>query len=109
MLHHAPATVQLLKTNTSATLHFLASATTSKSYKVHPLIETPVRCTATVVALRVAARSRGACFEASCDRQKELQKQHTKQTAADYLQSSEKTNLGNCAVFTLNMRQIKNV
>eukprot|EP00965_Chrysotila_dentata_P187364 6172082-Pleurochrysis_carterae.AAC.2 len=27
--------------------------------------ETPVRCTATAVALRVAARLRGACFEAS--------------------------------------------
>eukprot|EP00965_Chrysotila_dentata_P187958 6172448-Pleurochrysis_carterae.AAC.1 len=28
------------------------------------LWETPVRCTATVVALRVAACQRGACFEA---------------------------------------------
>eukprot|EP00965_Chrysotila_dentata_P007226 234669-Pleurochrysis_carterae.AAC.3 len=40
----------------------------------------PVRCTATVVALRVAARQRGAFFEVSYQRQNELTKQHTKQT-----------------------------
>eukprot|EP00965_Chrysotila_dentata_P259960 6213740-Pleurochrysis_carterae.AAC.4 len=48
------------------------------------LWETPVWCTATAVALRVAARQRGACFEASHQRQNELTKQHTKQTAADH-------------------------
>eukprot|EP00965_Chrysotila_dentata_P254191 6211793-Pleurochrysis_carterae.AAC.1 len=47
------------------------------------LWETPVRCTATVVALRVVAHQRGACFKASCERQNKLTKQHTKQTVAD--------------------------
>eukprot|EP00965_Chrysotila_dentata_P255128 6212111-Pleurochrysis_carterae.AAC.1 len=50
------------------------------------LWETTLRCTATVVALRVAARQRGACFEALYQRQNGLTKQHTKQTAADDLQ-----------------------
>eukprot|EP00965_Chrysotila_dentata_P247227 6207633-Pleurochrysis_carterae.AAC.2 len=31
--------------------------------------ETPLRCTATVVALRVTARQRGACFKVSYQRQ----------------------------------------
>eukprot|EP00965_Chrysotila_dentata_P173230 5718043-Pleurochrysis_carterae.AAC.2 len=47
------------------------------------LWEAPVRCTATALALRVAARQRSACFEASYRRQNELTKQYTKQTAAD--------------------------
>eukprot|EP00965_Chrysotila_dentata_P052641 1746868-Pleurochrysis_carterae.AAC.1 len=34
-----------------------------------------------------AARQHGACFEASYQRQNELTKQHTKQTAADYSQA----------------------
>eukprot|EP00965_Chrysotila_dentata_P013711 454003-Pleurochrysis_carterae.AAC.2 len=51
----------------------------------HQLWETLVRCTATAVALRVAARQRCACFEASYQRQNELTKQHTKQTAANDL------------------------
>eukprot|EP00965_Chrysotila_dentata_P251868 6210327-Pleurochrysis_carterae.AAC.2 len=45
--------------------------------------QTPVRCTATAVALRVAAHQHGAFFEASYQRQNELTKQHTKHTAAD--------------------------
>eukprot|EP00965_Chrysotila_dentata_P188883 6172997-Pleurochrysis_carterae.AAC.1 len=45
--------------------------------------ETPVRCIATVLALRVAAYPRGACYDASNQRQNELTKQHTKQTVAD--------------------------
>eukprot|EP00965_Chrysotila_dentata_P256737 6212647-Pleurochrysis_carterae.AAC.2 len=52
--------------------------------------EIPVRCTATAVALRVAARQRGACLEASYQRQNELTKQHTKLTAADDLQAEKK-------------------
>eukprot|EP00965_Chrysotila_dentata_P179864 5938681-Pleurochrysis_carterae.AAC.1 len=51
------------------------------------LWETAVRCTATAVALQVAAHQRGACFEASYQRKNELTKQHTKQTAADRLQA----------------------
>eukprot|EP00965_Chrysotila_dentata_P061510 2036601-Pleurochrysis_carterae.AAC.1 len=53
----------------------------------HSLWETPIRCTATAVALRVAARKRGACFEASYQRQNELTKQHSRQIAADHLQA----------------------
>eukprot|EP00959_Pyramimonas_sp_CCMP1952_P282253 5899458-Pyramimonas_sp.AAC.2 len=34
-----------------------------------------------------AARQRGACFEASYQRQNELTKQHTKQTAAEHIQA----------------------
>eukprot|EP00965_Chrysotila_dentata_P254961 6212048-Pleurochrysis_carterae.AAC.7 len=49
--------------------------------------KTPVGCTVTIVALRVAARQRGACFEASYQRQNELTKQHTKQIAAEHLQA----------------------
>eukprot|EP00965_Chrysotila_dentata_P254752 6211983-Pleurochrysis_carterae.AAC.1 len=45
--------------------------------------ETPVLCTATAVALRVAARQRGACLEASCKRQDGLTKLRTKQIVAD--------------------------
>eukprot|EP00965_Chrysotila_dentata_P001880 62008-Pleurochrysis_carterae.AAC.3 len=48
-----------------------------------------VRCIATAVALRVAARQRGAWFEASYQRQNELTKQYTKQTAADDLQAEK--------------------
>eukprot|EP00965_Chrysotila_dentata_P054376 1804064-Pleurochrysis_carterae.AAC.1 len=40
----------------------------------------------TVVTLRVAARQRGACFEALYLRQNELSKYHTKQNDADDLQ-----------------------
>eukprot|EP00965_Chrysotila_dentata_P134187 4437462-Pleurochrysis_carterae.AAC.1 len=64
--------------------------------------ETPVRCTATAVALRAAARQRGACFEASYQRQNKLTKQHTKQTAADHLQAESKPTEYQ-AVFTPNM------
>eukprot|EP00965_Chrysotila_dentata_P063440 2102887-Pleurochrysis_carterae.AAC.1 len=53
--------------------------------------ETPVRCTATAVALRVAARQRVACFEASYQRQNGLTKQHTKQTAADHSQAENES------------------
>eukprot|EP00965_Chrysotila_dentata_P104936 3465940-Pleurochrysis_carterae.AAC.2 len=51
--------------------------------------ETLVRCTATAVALRVAAHQGGACFEASYQRQNELTKQHAKQTAANDLQAEK--------------------
>eukprot|EP00965_Chrysotila_dentata_P201333 6180511-Pleurochrysis_carterae.AAC.2 len=51
--------------------------------------ETPVRWSATAVTLRVAARQRGACFKASYQRQNELTKQHTEQTAADDLQAEK--------------------
>eukprot|EP00965_Chrysotila_dentata_P143987 4756042-Pleurochrysis_carterae.AAC.1 len=54
----------------------------------YKLWETSVRCSATAVALRVAARQRGACSEASYQRQN-LTKQHTKQTAADDLKAEK--------------------
>eukprot|EP00965_Chrysotila_dentata_P132523 4382333-Pleurochrysis_carterae.AAC.1 len=68
--------------------------------------ETPVRCTATAVALRVAARQRGACFEASYQRQNEMAKQHsTKQTAADdFYAEKEPSKLNSLLnIFTPNM------
>eukprot|EP00965_Chrysotila_dentata_P188401 6172712-Pleurochrysis_carterae.AAC.1 len=51
--------------------------------------EKPVRCTATAVALQVPARQRGACFEALYQRLNGLTKQHTKQTAANVLQTEK--------------------
>eukprot|EP00965_Chrysotila_dentata_P260064 6213770-Pleurochrysis_carterae.AAC.1 len=51
--------------------------------------ETPVWCTATAVALRVAARQHGACFEALYQRQNEVTKQNEKETAADDLQAEK--------------------
>eukprot|EP00965_Chrysotila_dentata_P145217 4796515-Pleurochrysis_carterae.AAC.3 len=68
---------------------------------------TPVLCTAKVVALRVAAPQRGACFEASYQRQNELTEEHTKPTVAD--DSNAKKNLETNAAFTANMMSTKNV
>eukprot|EP00965_Chrysotila_dentata_P094680 3131020-Pleurochrysis_carterae.AAC.1 len=44
--------------------HFQRTLTQGSSLRSALVWETPVRCTATVVELRVAARQRGACFEA---------------------------------------------
>eukprot|EP00965_Chrysotila_dentata_P263469 6214837-Pleurochrysis_carterae.AAC.2 len=70
--------------------HVLNVEVEADRHRSYYVWETPVRCTATVVALvRVAARQSGACFEASYQRQNELTKQHTKQTAADDLQAEK--------------------
>eukprot|EP00965_Chrysotila_dentata_P240185 6203566-Pleurochrysis_carterae.AAC.4 len=59
--------------------------------RVLAMLETPVRCTATVVALRVAVvRQRGACFKALYKRQNILTKQHTKQTVAENSHAKKK-------------------
>eukprot|EP00965_Chrysotila_dentata_P041968 1392278-Pleurochrysis_carterae.AAC.2 len=61
----------------------------AKHYRRYHVRETPVRCTATAVTLRVAARQRGACFKTSYQRRNELAKPHTKQAAAGDLQAEK--------------------
>eukprot|EP00965_Chrysotila_dentata_P200882 6180237-Pleurochrysis_carterae.AAC.1 len=53
------------------------------------LVQRPIRCSATAVALRVAARQRGACLEASYQRQIKLTKRQNKQPSADDLQAEK--------------------
>eukprot|EP00965_Chrysotila_dentata_P259844 6213702-Pleurochrysis_carterae.AAC.2 len=81
---------KMTRSNRSVAQRVLNVEAEADSQRRHRVWETPVRCTATAVALRVAARQRGACyFEASYQRQNELTIQHTKQTAADNLQAEK--------------------
>eukprot|EP00965_Chrysotila_dentata_P115188 3807918-Pleurochrysis_carterae.AAC.2 len=83
MTQPSPMLFLLSKTYLLSLLQLLVAPNAQKSNHSLTLRETPVGCTAADVALRVAARQRCACFEASYQRQNELTKQSTKQTAAD--------------------------
>eukprot|EP00965_Chrysotila_dentata_P086695 2861689-Pleurochrysis_carterae.AAC.1 len=77
----------MTKSNRSVTQRVLSVEVEADRHRSYHVWDTPVRCTATAAALRVAARQRGACFEASYQGQNELPKKFTKQTAADDLQA----------------------
>eukprot|EP00965_Chrysotila_dentata_P133043 4399201-Pleurochrysis_carterae.AAC.2 len=66
------------KSNSSVAQRVLNVGVEADRHRKYHVWETLVRCTATAVALRVAARRHGACFEASYQRQNELMNQHTK-------------------------------
>eukprot|EP00965_Chrysotila_dentata_P139564 4614174-Pleurochrysis_carterae.AAC.1 len=83
----------MTKSNRSIAKRVLNVEVETDRHRRYHVWETPVRCNATVVALRVAASQRGACFESSYQRRNEITKQYTKRTAADDLQA--KTNPGN--------------
>eukprot|EP00965_Chrysotila_dentata_P048494 1608679-Pleurochrysis_carterae.AAC.2 len=85
LFFHVERRETLTKSNRSVAQRVLNVEVEADHHRRYHVWETPVRCTATAVALRVAARQRGTCFEASYQRQNKLTKQHTKQTAADDL------------------------
>eukprot|EP00965_Chrysotila_dentata_P219997 6191494-Pleurochrysis_carterae.AAC.1 len=82
-------TSEITESNRSVGQRVLNAKVEADCHQKYHVWETPVRCTATAVTLRVAARQRGACFAASYQRQNELTKQHTKQIAADDLQAEK--------------------
>eukprot|EP00965_Chrysotila_dentata_P150600 4975266-Pleurochrysis_carterae.AAC.1 len=79
----------MTKSNRSVAQRVLIVEVEADRHRRYHVWETPIRCTATAVMLRVAAHQRGACFEASYQRQIKLTKQHTKQTAACDLQAEK--------------------
>eukprot|EP00965_Chrysotila_dentata_P070163 2317275-Pleurochrysis_carterae.AAC.1 len=55
---------EITKRNRSVAQRVLNVKVEADRHRKYHVWETPVRCSATAVALRVAARQRGACFEA---------------------------------------------
>eukprot|EP00965_Chrysotila_dentata_P118233 3908214-Pleurochrysis_carterae.AAC.1 len=55
---------EITKRNRSVAQRVVNVKVEADRHRRYHVCETPVRCTATVVALRVAAHQRGACFEA---------------------------------------------
>eukprot|EP00965_Chrysotila_dentata_P182326 6020501-Pleurochrysis_carterae.AAC.1 len=69
---------EMTKNNRSVAQRVLNMKLEADRHRRYHVWETPVRCTATAVALQViAARQRGACFEPSYQRHNDLTKQHT--------------------------------